>query len=689
MRILYYALRKKRGNTMSKLIFIKNLSTNISSDLSRLWRRPGARRKLVVNLLVGVAVCIALLVLIVSLWISTLDISKLNNPMSSPTFILDKNGKKVSQLSSTKSEPVPISKIPKQLLDAIVAVEDQRFFEHAGVDLRSIGRALVTNAKSGSSQGASTITQQLAKNLFLSSDQTLSRKLKEAAYALKIDLKHNKEEILELYLNNIYMGEGQWGVQAASKVYFGKNVEELNLEESAMLAALPKAPSHYSPVRHMDAALERRNLVLSLMKDQEYITLEEFNEAESKPIVLKIGEGEQLKGQYASYVDHVLEEAEELYGYTEDELLSDGLLIYTELDPIVQEAAERVYSDPKFFPTSQDDQLIQSGTAILDHKNGGIRALIGYRGKGVFRGFNHATQLKRQPGSSFKPLIVYGPALEQGYTPNSKLYDGDLDINGYRPVDWDHQTRGEVTMSEAISQSWNIPAVWLLNEIGIDTGLDFARKAGIPLTKEDRTLGVALGGLSSGVSPLQMAQGFQTFSNLGVMFKAHAIIKITSRDGKVLNQAQLTPVQVTSAINAYTMTLLLENVVNVGVGKNAKLDRPTAGKTGTTELPDTKEFANIDSKGVKDAWFVGYTPELTAAVWVGYDITDSEHYLTTSGGRVPSVIFREILTLALQNVPPTPFIIPKGVKKDKEDKDDEDDDRRNQKKNKGRKDRDE
>ncbi|HEY0826780.1 MAG TPA: PBP1A family penicillin-binding protein [Bacilli bacterium] len=650
---------------MSKLVFMKNLSTKISSDLSNLWRRPGTKRKLLVNLLVGIVVCLALLALMVSLWISTLNISKLNNPMSSPTFIMDKNGKKVSQLSSTKSEPVPIAKIPKQLQHAIVAVEDQRFFEHAGVDLRSIGRALVTNAKSGSSQGASTITQQLAKNLFLSSEQTLSRKLKEAAYALKIDLRHNKEEILELYLNNIYMGEGQWGVQAASKVYFGKNVEELNLEESAMLAALPKAPSHYSPLRHMEAALERRNLVLSLMMDQKYITVEEFKQAEAKPIALKKDEGEQLKGQYASYVDHVLEEAEDLYGYTEDELLSSGLLIYTELDPIVQEAAEKVYSNPEFFPVSKDDQLIQSGTVILDHKNGGIRALIGYRGKGVFRGFNHATQLKRQPGSSFKPLIVYGPALEKGYTPNSKLYDGDLDINGYRPVDWDHQTRGEVTMSEAISQSWNIPAVWLLNEIGIDTGMNFARKAGIPLTKEDRTLGIALGGLSTGVSPLQMAQGFQTFSNLGVMFKAHAIIKITTRDGKVLNQAKPVPVQVTSPKNAYTMTLLLEKVVTVGVGTNAKLDRPTAGKTGTTELPDTKEFANIDSKGVKDAWFVGYTPELTAAVWVGYDVTDSNHYLTTSGGKVPSVIFREILTLALQNVPPTPFIIPKGMKEEK------------------------
>ncbi|WP_409341292.1 transglycosylase domain-containing protein [Paenibacillus sp. MBLB4367] len=592
----------------------------------------------------------------VAVWIGRMDIERLNDPLPEPTTIYDRNGSAITQLSSSKIDPVPLQDIPVQLRQAVIAVEDRRFYEHDGVDIRSIARALTTNAKSGEVvQGGSTITQQLAKNLFLTSEQTMARKLKEAAMAVKIDSSLSKDHILELYLNQIYFGEGRWGVQEAARLYFGKDVRELSLPESALLAGLPKAPTRYSPIQNKEKALERRNLVLALMKEEQYISEEEYAKSVSAPLVLKKAE-DQTRGKHASYVDYVIEEAVKLYGFTEEQLLTGGLQLYTQLDPKVQNAMEEVYSNDASFPKSTDDQLIQSGAVVLDPATGGIRGMVGNRGDHVFRGFNHASQLKRQPGSTFKPLVVYAPALENGYTPASRLYDGQLDINGYRPQDWDHSTRGEVSMYEAILSSWNIPAVWLLNEIGIDKGIDFVKKLDIPLTKEDRTLGIALGGLQEGVAPLQMAQAYSIFPNDGKMNKAHAIARITTKDGLPLIEADAKPVQVMSAANARVMTAMLQDVVGRGTGANAALARPAAGKTGTTQLPDTPLFAG--KNGVKDAWFVGFTPELVAAVWLGYDQTDQNHFLTTSGGAYPAVIFRDMMTKALEGVPVAAFQLP-------------------------------
>ncbi len=638
-------ISSKRHSVLKKLVHFKT---------SKFWRNPKFWRRFALAALLGFLLATGG----TAFWVASLDVSKLESPLAQPTFIYDQKGNKVFQLSSSRIEPVSIDKVPLKMREAIVAVEDRRFYEHQGVDAWSILRALAHDLKSGDfSEGGSTITQQLAKNLFLPTDKTIGRKFQEAAYAFKIELTLNKDQILEAYLNHIYFGEGRWGIQNAARFYFGKNVQGLSLEEAAMLAALPKAPSIYSPVKNKDKALERRNLVLSLMKEQNYISEPEYLKAKAQPINLHKGPEGELSGKYAPYVDYVIEEAISRYGFTEDQILGSGLQIYTQLDQTVQKAAEDVYQDKRFFPPGKPDQIVQSGIAIIDQHTGGIRGLVGYRGESIFREFNHATQLKRQPGSTFKPLSVYGPALEKGYTPYSILYDGPLNLNGYQPVNWDYQTRGYVTMQEAFQNSWNIPAVWLLNEIGLDTGMGFARRTGIPLSKEDRTLSLALGGLSTGVSPLQMAQAYSSFANLGVMNKAYAITKITTFEGSVLIQAKPETVKVTDPGTAYTMTLLLKNVVDNGTGKNAALDRPTAGKTGSVELPHIKEFAGI-AKGVKDVWFVGYTPELTAAVWMGYDNTDREHYLTISGGTGPAVVFREVLSRALSNHPVVPFKIP-------------------------------
>lgn len=599
--------------------------------------------------------------LIMNHWINQLDISKLNDPLPEPTFIYDRYGQPVSQLSSAKLTPIPLEQIPIDLRHAIVAIEDQRFYDHTGVDIRSIFRALIRNVSKGDTvEGGSTITQQLVKNLFLGSEKTMQRKINEAAYAIKIERTYSKDEILEMYLNQIYFGEGVWGVQQAAEMYFGKNVVDLDLPEIALIAALPKAPTHYSPFKNKDKALERRNLVLSLMLDQGYINQDQFEAAKASPIQLSQGKGNELKGKYASYVDYVMEEAISRYGFTEEQLLTGGLRIYTNLDLIVQQSMEAVYTDDQFFPESKEDQLIQSGAVVLDPYTGAIRGLMGSRGDHVFRGFNHATQLKRQPGSTLKPLAVYTPAFERGYSPNSILYDGELNIDGYRPRDWDNRTRSYVYLHEAVTQSWNIPAVWLLNEIGVQVGIDTLNKMGIPLTDEDRNLSIALGGLHQGISPLQLAQAYSVFPNMGKVKDAHAVTRITTKDGITLIEAQVNEVEVFTAKSAYQMNLLLQNVVQGGTGKRALLNRPTAGKTGTTQLPDTKEFAGVIGKGEKDAWFVGYTPEYVAAVWMGYDKTDREHYLNTSGGAHPAMVFKEILSRSLQNTPVTQFQVPEG-----------------------------
>lgn len=610
------------------------------------------------KLSIGILAFFILIVGGTTLWIASLDISKLESPLSQPSVLYDQDGNPASELSSSRIEPITQKQIPLQMKNAIVAVEDRRFYEHQGVDIRSISRALVRDLISGGfSEGGSTITQQLAKNLFLPSDKTFSRKFKEAAYAIKIEYVLDKDQILAAYLNQIYFGEGCWGIHNAAQFYFGEKVENLTLEESAMLAGLPKAPSSYSPLKNKEKSLERRNLVLELMKEQSYISAADYEEASTQPILLKQGSEESLSGQYAPYVDYVIEEAINRLGFTEAQILSGGLQIYTQMNPAIQKEAQDVYKDNSFFPAEKEDQTLQSGVVIIDHHTGGIKALVGYRGESVFREFNHASQLKRQPGSSFKPLAVYGPALEKGYTSNSLLNDNPLNINGYAPTDEDHRNRGYITLQEAIRNSWNIPAVWLLNKIGIDSGVDFVTRAGIPLEKEDSTLSLALGGLSKGVSPLQMAQAYGAFANLGVMNKAYAITKITTKEGRVLVQTQPAPITVTTPTVAYRMTLLLQDVVSYGTGKNANLGRPTAGKTGSVELPPTREFSGI-SKGAKDVWFVGYTPELTAAVWMGYDKTDRNHYLTTSGGSGPAVVFHEILSRALRSTPVVPFEVP-------------------------------
>jgi penicillin-binding protein 2A len=576
---------------------------------------------------------------------NSVEVSALEKGFSQATVIYDKNGNIASKISANKSESVTYDQLPQHLINAVVAIEDHRFFKHNGVDFIGIVRAFVRNTKAGGIvEGGSTITQQLTKNAFLSTEKSYKRKMDEVFLAREIEKEFTKEEILEIYLNTIYFGDGEWGIKRAALHYFGKEVEDLTIDEAALLAGLIKAPSALSPYRHLENAIKRRNVVLERMRQQSYITAEQLLEAKKAEVVLNEKGGDPLRGKFPFYVDHVLEEAINKYGLTQDELLTGGYQIYTELDPIKQEALEMVYEDDSLFPNGAGDQIVQSGAILLNPQTGGIQALIGGRGEHVFRGYNRATQLIAQPGSTMKPLAVYTPALENGWEITDELKDEPMVFDSYEPKNYNDQYRGAIPMYTAVRDSVNVPAVWLLNEIGLNKGLEALDKFGIPLEEKDRHLGVALGGMDKGVSPLTMAEAYSVFPNGGERVEGHSIVKIVSPNGTVVAEWKGSGVKVTDKEVADKVTTLLLDVVEHGTGRAAQIPgREVAGKTGSTQVP----IEGIN--GVKDQWFVGYTPELVGAIWVGYDKTDSEHYLTTTSSEGAALIFQRVMAKALEN----------------------------------------
>jgi penicillin-binding protein 2A len=627
-----------------------------------LWKKTFAA-----VIIVGVLFAIACIVSF-NLLVARQDVSLLEEPLPAATIIYDQNKEEVLRLSPSKSEAVSYDSLPEQLIEAVVAVEDKRFFEHSGTDLQGIGRALITNLSNGRTvQGASTITQQLAKNVFLTQERTWTRKWKELLLAQKIEKNYDKQQIITYYLNQIYWGEGAWGIKKAAEIYFGVSVEKLTLSESALLAGIIKAPSALSPYSHPDEAKARRNVVLQLMKDQGKIDQATYAASIIKPLHIlhsKPVSSEAVK--YPYYIDQMIREAGEKYGLTQNEVLHGGLRFYTTLNSQMQEAVERVYAKNRNFPTSSSDQLIQSGAILVDPRDGGIKALVGGRGKQPFRSFNRAVQLKRQPGSTMKPISVYTPALEHGYSPDDTLIDEPVNFDGYQPRNSGGSYHGEVSIYESVIRSYNIPAVKLLNELGIDAGMESANRFGLELTDADRNLGLALGGLQEGVSPLEMAEAFSVFANDGTRIPAHTITRIETADGEVVAEADLDErITVTDPVIARTMTSMLEGVVAEGTGVAAALTgRQVAGKTGTTEMPGT------GGQGMKDNWFVGYTPQLVGAVWLGYDHTDASHYLTTTS-KAAAAVFQKLMSEALKDEPVMTFPKMPGITtkpKNKEEK---------------------
>ncbi|MGO4184958.1 PBP1A family penicillin-binding protein [Paenibacillus sp. TAF43_2] len=581
--------------------------------------------------------------------------------MGEASIIYDVNGNEISRLSDPNEnrEIAEFSEIPKQLLDAIVATEDQRFYEHSGIDFFAIGRAVVKDVIARSAvEGASTITQQLAKNVFLTADKTFFRKATEASIAVALEHKMTKQEILTMYLNRIFFGKRVHGVKEAAKYYFDTDLDKLELWQIATIAAMPKAPNRYNPINHPEDSMNRRAVVLKLMFDQGLITAAEMEEAKAVVYEIPKNHEERNTEKYPAFIDYVVEEAMEKTGKSEEELRIGGFRIYTSLNPQAQDTMDTQFNDDDNFEKSKDDQQVQGAMIIIDHRDGTIQALTGGRDY-VKKGLNRV-EVPRQPGSAFKPIISYGPALETGkYYPWTVLANDKKCYGSYCPTDRWGATA--VTMQQAIKDSRNLASVWMLNQVGLKQGFAFSSKLGIELEKDDRNLTAALGGLSKGATPMQMATAYSVFANGGRSVDPHAISKIEGKNNYKYEYKAPPSKQLMSESTAYYLTEMMQTVVQKGgTGTRAAIDRPLAGKTGTTQhgIPGYK------GSGIRDAWFVGYTPEWTAAVWMGYDKTNVEHILKTGSSQAASM-FSKVMKPAMNDVAKSSFKKPQGIKENK------------------------
>lgn len=585
------------------------------------------------------------------------------------TFFYDRNGERVAHVFLENRIPVSFEQIPDHVKNAFLAIEDHQFYKHNGINFYRILGAVWANIRYGwGSQGGSTITMQLANKAFIDHhEKKLERKIQEAVLALQLERLYSKNEIFEMYLNLIYFGNGAHGIQAAAQTYFGKDVSELDLAEGALLAGMIQRPSTYNPYKNPDKAKSRRNLVLDQMARYGYITAEEAAQAKSQEIVLNSKPQQQQQYKYPFFIDHAIAETEDILeslGIAPMELYRSGLHVYTTMDTHIQETMEKIYANPDYFPPSKDDIPVQSAMVVLDHRSGEILGLIGGREHVTQRGLNRATQMKRSPGSVIKPLVVYGPALERGFSPATVIDDTPVSYPApgkpYQPRNYDGRYRGLITMREAIKHSVNIPAVKMLDTIGVDAGLDFGRRLGLPLTDQDRNLSLALGGVTRGFSPLEIASAYGAFANKGIRVEPYAVKKIVDSRGNVIYEAKPRQHVVMSEETAYLMTDMLTSVVQSGTGTRARMNRPVAGKTGTVQLPDLPEFRG--KTGNMDAWWAGYTPEYVGVVWMGYDKTDANHYLNQIyGGRYPAQIWKAVMEEALKNVPVSGFEKPATI----------------------------
>ncbi|BDG79305.1 MULTISPECIES: transglycosylase domain-containing protein [Bacillus] len=561
--------------------------------------------------------------------------------------IVDQNGDEVASLYTENREPVSINEIPKEVREAFISVEDKRFYEHHGIDVKSVGRAVYRDILAGGKvEGASTITQQLAKNIFLTHDKTFLRKTKEVIIAINLERDYSKDKLLEMYLNQLYFGHGVYGIQAASHYYFNKEVKDLTVSEGAVLAAIPKAPSTYSPVLHPDKSKERRDTILGMMNDQGYISAKEAVSAQGRTLGLNVKKQSETPW-FDSYIDLVIQEAEDKYSISGEQLLQGGYTIKVPLDSKLQKTAYQVMKEGSYYPGT--DQDAEGSAVFINNKTGGVEAAIGGRDY-TAKGYNRVTA-GRQPGSTFKPLAVYGPAMqEKKFKPYSLLKDELQSYGDYTPKNYDGRYEGEVTMSDAITYSKNAPAVWTLNEIGVETGKSYLKANGIDIP--DEGLALALGGLEKGVSPLQLAGAFHTFAANGTYTEPYFISNITDEDGETIADHKEEGKRVFSKQTSWNMTRMLQQVVKKGTATSGTYHGDLAGKTGSTSYTAV-------SGATKDAWFAGYTPNITGAVWMGYDKTDQNHYLK-GGSAYPTRMFKDILTQAGETG--SAFAKPKKVK---------------------------
>lgn len=587
------------------------------------------------------------------------NVNDLQNALKTRTLIFDREEKEAGALSGQKGTYVELTDISKDLQNAVVATEDRSFYKNDGINYGRFFLAIVTAGRSG---GGSTITQQLAKNAYLSQDQTVERKAKEFFLALELTKKYSKEQILTMYLNNAYFGNGVWGVEDASKKYFGVSAVELSLDQAATLAGMLKGPELYNPLNSIEDSTNRRDTVLQNMVAAGYIDKNQETEAAGVDMASQLQdkyEGKISDYRYPSYFDAVVNEAVSKYNLTEEEIVNNGYRIYTELDQNYQANMQVIYENTSLFPTAEDGTHAESGSVALEPKTGGVRGVVGRVAgddKPGFRNFNYATQSKRSPGSTIKPLVVYTPAVEAGWALNKQLDNHTMQYNSYQVDNYAGiKTSPEVPMYQALAESLNLPAVATVNDLGINKAFEAGTRFGLNMEKVDRVLGVALGG-GVETNPLQMAQAYAAFANEGLMPEAHFITRIENASGQVIKSHKNSQKRVIDKSVADKMTSMMLGTFTNGTGiSSSPADYVMAGKTGTTEAVFNPEYTS-------DQWVIGYTPDVVISHWLGFPTTDENHYLAGSTSNGAAHVFRSMANTILPYTPGSTFTVENAYK---------------------------
>lgn len=571
------------------------------------------------------------------------------------TYIYDINGRLITDLYRENRVPVDITELPDHVINAVVAIEDDQFYNHHGINFIAFGRAILVNLRDWSfSQGGGTITMQLARNVFLTQKKTIMRKLEEFLWAVQIERKYSKDEILEAYLNEFYLNHGAYGIEAGAQTFFGKPAKDLTLSEAALIAGVIRWPARYSPFVNPDIAIDRRNFVLSRMAEVGFLTPEEAEQAKAEPLVLAERKERVVQARY--FVDYVTQYLIDRYG--EAAVFGGGLRVYTTLDLNMQKVAEEALLAGLPVSSQSSDGITQPQGAIiaLVPQTGEIRVMVGGRGEDRF---NRSVQALRSPGSAIK-IFPYTAAIDKGITPAHIYVDEPTEFvmaNGdvWSPQNYYGDFSGEVTVREAVEMSLNVIAAKVVDEIGPQTVIDYGKKMGITTFVEQgraNDLGLAplaLGGMTLGVSPLELASAYGVLANQGIRAEPFAILRVTDSYGNILEENQPKREVVLSEQTCYIMTDMLRGVIERGTGKNANIGRPAAGKTGTHQ-------------DYRDAWFVGYTPDLVSAVWFG---EDSPKRMVYQGARYGSwnaaTIWKTFMKEALRNTPISDFPKPSGL----------------------------
>ncbi|MDR0846125.1 MAG: PBP1A family penicillin-binding protein [Lactobacillales bacterium] len=630
----------------------ENIKAKIKARRKELWHRYQITKIIIVAIL-------ALLLLVSGYMFylaKSVDVASLKDGYGKSAQIFDKNDSLAGSLYGQKGTIIEYNQVNPQVIDALISTEDRDFYKHGGFSVKSFARAAVGRLTFHNRGGGSTITQQLAKNAYLSFEQTMTRKLKELFLAIEINKAYTKEEILTLYLNNVYFGDGVWGIEDAAHHYFGKSAADLDLDEGATLVGMLKGPEYYNPYYDITVMTNRRNTVLSLMAENGKITKEQADQEMTVDLQSELKDN-YTKGDggysYPYYFDAIISEATSLTKIKEQDFLNKGYKIYTELDTNYQKAMDKTGNSPWLFPkNSQDSAIVEFGSVALDPKTGAINGIVGGRGEHVYRGFNYATQLVRSPGSTIKPIVDYTPALLSGnFEINSMLENKEQSY--YDAKNFEKTNDQDIPMYQALARSLNLPAVYTMHEVGVKKAVEEGKIFGLPLTDQDENYSTGLGGLSKGVSPLEMARAYAAFANGGKLVDVYIIRKIEDANGKkIYTKKETAPQRIIDEKTADKITSMLLGVMSNGTGVKGRVQGyQIAGKTGTTET-------NWDPTLTNDQWLVGYTKDVVVANWIGYEKPSEDRYLPGTAHTTSAAIFQNEMAGILPHTQGTKFEVP-------------------------------